>query len=263
MEKEKSCLPFWKTLSGSICSVIVFSMSVAMLILEPPIINQIEIQKDYFSQPIQSMKVSRLSFNSSYSNITIESPLCFKGSTCKSKTKYLRYDEQIYLTPIEFSYYNATYESLLKSSVLKGQQYPTDYKQCGVLDTLDNIMCVRKDVLCPINIIVMDKNEKPPKEYTDKYTFISIRLNSLYIHYTNEAIDNKILVKFVYYGADSLETFPYVGSEFDNFNSIKFEDCEIKNLNSSFFTKYSIITKEYSYRPYIGTKPQCLPSSFI
>ena len=151
MEKEKSCLPFWKTLSGSICSVIVFSMSVAMLILEPPIINQIEIQKDYFSQPIQSMKVSRLSFNSSYSNITIESPLCFKGSTCKSKTKYLRYDEQIYLTPIEFSYYNATYESLLKSSVLKGQQCPTDYKQCGVLDTLDNIMCVSKDVSCPIN----------------------------------------------------------------------------------------------------------------
>ena len=109
MEKEKSCLPFWKTLSGSICSVIVFSMSVAMLILEPPIIIQIEIQKDYYSQPIQSMKVSRASFNSSYSNITIESPLCFKGSTCKSKTKYLRYDEQIYLTPIEFSYYNATY----------------------------------------------------------------------------------------------------------------------------------------------------------
>ena len=146
-----SSIPLTKTISGIICSTIAFSVAIVMLILEPPIIIQIEIQKDYFSQPIQSMKVSRLSFNSSYSNITIESPLCFKGSSCKSKTKSLLYDEQIYFTPIEWSYYNATYESLLQSSVKKGEQCPPDYKQCGVLDTLDNIMCVSKDVSCPIN----------------------------------------------------------------------------------------------------------------
>lgn len=262
MEKEKSCLPFWKTLIGITCSAFAFSMSLSMLVFGPPIIIHIEIQKDYYSHPIQSMKVLRSSFNSSYSNITIESPLCFKGSTCKSKTKYLLYNEKIDLTPIEFSYYNATYESLLKSSVKKGQQCPTDYKQCGILDTLDNIMCVSKDAPCPINLIIMDKNEIPPKEYTDKYRFTSIRLNSLYIHFTNEAIDNQILAKFVYYGADSLETFPYERNEFDDFDSIKYEECDITQLNSIFFTKYSMITQEYSYRPYIGTKPQCLPSDF-
>lgn len=96
-------------------------------------------------------------------------------------------------TFVEFDYMNETYQSLLEKAVSKGEKCPEGYKQCGILDSLNNIMCIEEDKQCPVNLIVVNTEKNAPS----RYTFKTEQLNTSYIHYTNEAIDNYIVSKFV------------------------------------------------------------------
>ena len=51
--------------------------------------------------------------------------------------------------------YNKTYEYLLKHS---GEKCEENFKKCGILDTLGNIICIPKEDECPINDLIIDKN---------------------------------------------------------------------------------------------------------
>ena len=53
--------------------------------------------------------------------------------------------------------YRKNYESLLKHS---GEQCEENYKKCGILDTLGNIMCIPENDECPINEVIVDLNSK-------------------------------------------------------------------------------------------------------
>ena len=54
-------------------------------------------------------------------------------------------------------YYQRTYEYLLKHS---GEKCEENFKQCGIMDTLGNIMCIPKEDECPINDLIVDFRNK-------------------------------------------------------------------------------------------------------
>lgn len=237
-----------------------------------PIINQIELQKDYVSKPIfsilpqsptTSFSVKSLLFNDSLISFKINTK-----NACKQSGRELFTNTTIDSFNLSFTYYDSTYESLLESSVKKGEQCPTNYKQCGILDTLDNIMCIKEDLECPINMLIMDDNQEPPNEYKDKYTFTNVKLNTTYLHYTNEAIDNYILAKFIHRIVRGYELSPFIEKENENLNDFVLIDCRLTELNMSYFPIYHSIysnktsNNEYFFRSFIGLKPNCVPNDF-
>ena len=90
------------------------------------------------------------------------------------------------------------YLEYLKNSVKKGGSCPQGFKQCGILDTLDNILCLPENEECPLNFFVITNNATPPTEYQYlNITTLSFQdVNGTYLHYSNEAINNPIIVHF-------------------------------------------------------------------
>ena len=82
------------------------------------------------------------------------------------------------------------YEELLEKSVKKGEECPIDSKKCGILDYMGNILCFPINQECPINDLIIDKNQNPPPGY-DYNTFIL--KNGSYLHYTNKATEKTIV----------------------------------------------------------------------
>ena len=90
---------------------------------------------------------------------------------------------------------NYSFINLLKNSSRQLMECPSDLKQCGLLDTMNNKMCIDKDKECPINMIIMKNTSEPPTEYN--YTFKNVSFDDgSYLFYTNEAIDQHIIGKF-------------------------------------------------------------------
>ena len=65
------------------------------------------------------------------------------------------------------------------------------YKQCAILDTLNQPMCVKQDEDCPINDILI----KEGQEHLDNYDIIPLD-NNKSIYYTNKINDSKIIIDF-------------------------------------------------------------------
>ena len=105
--------------------------------------------------------------------------------------------------------YNKNYESLLKDSNKDCEK--NNYKKCGILDTLGNIMCIPKNDTCPINSLIVDLQSKEDEYINNGYqvAFIKNFSNDSYIYYTNNETDNNIVVKI-----KVTETIPkYISSE--------------------------------------------------
>ena len=84
------------------------------------------------------------------------------------------------------------YYSLLFNSVKKGKECQTGYKQCGILDSEENILCLPNNEECPINDILIQ--DSPP---VSSLNYHSIQLtDNKAIYYTTEAIDKPIIVSF-------------------------------------------------------------------
>ncbi len=82
------------------------------------------------------------------------------------------------------------YKYYLDNSVPFNSKCKEGYKQCGILDTLNQILCLKENESCPINDFYIDSNEKSNPEYK----VIPLK-NNKYLHYTNSRINNSILIK--------------------------------------------------------------------
>ena len=60
-------------------------------------------------------------------------------------------------------------------------------KKCGIIDSLDNILCMKKYDDCPINDIIINNTEK-----IENYTSIALN-DTLFFHYTNKMVNKKIV----------------------------------------------------------------------
>ena len=225
--------------------------------------TMMEIQKDYHSHPILSISP----FLSSPSNsqcpsqsfLLLEQEHSFyKTKKCKKAKRSLVEKTNIDRTFVEFDYMNETYQSLLEKAVSKGEKCPEGYKQCGILDSLNNIMCIEEDKQCPVNLIVVNKEKNAPS----RYTFKTEQLNTSYIHYTNEAIDNYIVTKFVNISEEEIELSPFESKPNEDLSDYSFEDCKIKEMKYSQMNLYHEIGTNLLSRPFIGVDMKCLPDGF-
>ena len=88
--------------------------------------------------------------------------------------------------PISYSY-------LLENSVKEGEECKEGYKKCGILDSMNNIACMPKNDMCPINYIKVTDSQEPPSECINCKT---IQLDLNYLHYGNDNINNSIVTNF-------------------------------------------------------------------
>ena len=98
--------------------------------------------------------------------------------------------KKLYTSDTDVSY---TYSSLF--TVSSGKECNEGKKKCGVLDTMNNTMCIDKDKECPINLILLSNSSIPPSEYKYNFSHISFSDGS-YLHFTNEAIDQSYILYF-------------------------------------------------------------------
>ena len=99
------------------------------------------------------------------------------------------------------------YEELLKHS---GKECEKNYKKCGILDTLGNIMCIPNEEECPINEIIVDL-ESNTNLYSSNYniTFLENLTEGYVLYYRNTATDKEIITKMTL----NNETPRYINSE--------------------------------------------------
>ena len=93
--------------------------------------------------------------------------------------------------------YYQNYESLLTHS---GKNCEADYKKCGILDTIGNIMCIPKEDECPINDVIVELKSNYDLYLSQGYQIAYFdKLDQNYaLYYTNTAIDKEILVKLTF-----------------------------------------------------------------
>ena len=147
---------------------------------------------------------------------------------------YQFFEEYEHYSALNFSYYE-----LLKNSTK--DNCSENLKQCGILDTLGNKMCLYKDFPCPVNELIVDLVTN--KSYYTKRGFQSIyyhllrKVDDYNLYFKNTSYDKKIVSSLVY-----LESPPKL---IDNHNfkfdfdayEIKYGDLEssIKNNLTSYF----------------------------
>ena len=85
------------------------------------------------------------------------------------------------------------YETFIRNSVENNNECDIGFKKCGFLDSNNRIMCIEENNDCPINKIIINNNEISPNDYN--YKTIPLN-NNKYLHYTNESINNAIIVNF-------------------------------------------------------------------
>ena len=96
------------------------------------------------------------------------------------------------------TYYNQNYENLLKNSK---EPCENNYKKCGILDTLGNIMCIPESDECPINEVIVDLNSKNNEYISRDYKAFHLENlpNGYAIYYTNKAINKEIITKLDFF----------------------------------------------------------------
>ena len=121
------------------------------------------------------------------------------------KDNYANY--KLYNAFLSYDYYNAlnfSYYELLKNS--SRDKCPETLKQCGILDTYGNKLCLSKNIDCPINEIIIDSQEKMYNYKNKGYKAVNYHLtrfyNNCYLYYTNTKTDNNITSSFILYNYD-------------------------------------------------------------
>lgn len=112
---------------------------------------------------------------------------------------------KIYNKFVSYGFYNAlnfSYYELLKNS--SRDKCPENLKQCGILDTFGNKLCLNKDYECPVNEIIIDfcdnKTYYKQKGYNSTtYRIISRNYDDFCIYYKNDKIDNNIIKSLIVY----------------------------------------------------------------
>lgn len=85
-----------------------------------------------------------------------------------------------------------SYDDLYAMSVPYGSSCPFGKKQCGILDTMNNTLCMEFYEECPINLMIFSNSQTKPEGYDYDFTTILYNNNNVYLHYTNQAVNRYI-----------------------------------------------------------------------
>ena len=145
-----------------------------------------------------------------------------------------------YYNALNFSYYD-----LLKNSTK--DTCGKDLKQCGILDTYGNKLCLYKDYPCPINEIIVDSQKKSSKYNNEGYSNIQYHMindkSKDTFYYRNTSFDKKI-ISTLFFSPDRIHPM-FIGNhnfifDIEAFEK-KFEEKfinieEINNINTTNIT---------------------------
>ena len=233
--------------------VVLFIINLINFFTSFPTITLTEIKNDFSSHPILSLS----SDNAVDTFFLLEPLISFRSSSGGCKYPFgKKLSEVVTFNEVNLTYTvsKKTYGEYRKDSVKKGEHCKEGYKQCGILDSLNNTMCITVDEQCPINSIYITNNEQSPD---DGYTYHTIKINSQYIHYTNEATDNPIVVKFAWNNTRNvLSLFPFEPNDDNDFFTCSFRPTVQYN-----YSLYQYLSNDTLYRPYIGISDSCLSDS--
>ena len=94
---------------------------------------------------------------------------------------------------------NHNYYTLLKQA--KPQNVPCDegYKQCGILDSFNQKLCLLENETCPLNQIEISTSETPSDIFTNKEAVNTTLLNDnkTYLHTSNAEIHSQIITEII------------------------------------------------------------------
>ena len=146
---------------------------------------------------IMSVIFSRFSSVLSYDLVWMGSKILTVNQIMK-KNNYEMYPILDINSINERTYYDQNYANLLKNSK---EPCENNYKKCGILDTLGNIMCIPENDECPINEVIVDLNSKNNEYISRDYKAIHLENlpNDYVIYYTNKAIDKEIITKLDFF----------------------------------------------------------------
>ena len=96
-------------------------------------------------------------------------------------------------------YTNYSYYTLIKHAKSPGEQCDEGYKQCGLLDLLNQTLCLLENEICPLNQIELSTSSEPSDIFTNKSAVITTPLNDnlTYLHTSNAEIHSHVVIDIV------------------------------------------------------------------
>ena len=137
--------------------------------------------------------------------------------------------------------YNKNYKYLLEhSSTSKCKE---NYKKCGILDSMGNIMCIPNEDQCPINDLIVDSRNNQNNLLNSKYNVCYpefLKSNNEALYSSNKATDKGIIIKIVPSNETQYIINPY-NFIFDNdmYQSYKKSSTSSTSKTSSWWPSWS------------------------
>ena len=152
--------------------------------------------KNSFKEALDHNQNQHLLLSLSTEEFFGSSPLSF-GSTSyytKDKVPHTKWKG----TTLYANQLDSNYLSLLdKKSISKDNQCPEGSHQCGILDTVDNVLCLENSQQCPINDMIITNTKETPLSFSSFSNVKYIQFNeNTFLHYTNEAVNNHVIAEF-------------------------------------------------------------------
>ena len=105
-------------------------------------------------------------------------------------------------------YPSFSYDELYAMTVPYGSSCPIGKRQCGILDTMNNTLCMGYYENCPVNLMIFSDSPTKPEGYN--YYFRTVLYNNnVYLHYTNQAVDRYIITSKWTVSDDDVCLYPY------------------------------------------------------
>jgi hypothetical protein len=140
---------------------------------------------------------------------------------------------------------NLNFTDFSKYSVVKGRSCFGSFRQCGLMDTLGNVLCVESKSECPINkIIIQNQVTAEPKDHN--YTKIALN-NYFNLFYTNEAIDQPIITDIKLSEGNVCIDPSEINTNYPQYaldRDISSYKCKTKVNGNAFDTRFKIIDSE-------------------
>ena len=191
---------------------------------------------------------------------------------CSEEQKRIRCKPVYPYWPKEYYYYRGkifsgkrfrykSYDDLIKRNLIiqKQNNCPIGMKKCGIIDSLDNILCMKKYDDCPINDIIINNTEK-----IENYTSIALN-DTLFFHCAGEMVNKKIVSDlFVFKGK------PCYNSQEHNWEAyfpLEYESkCKTNKTEND--ERYGEPLDSYNqylfyYRNFIGYNFECLNNNKV
>ena len=157
-----------------------------------------------------------------------------------------------------------SYKTLLENSVSSTSRCKSGYKQCGILNTNGDKLCLKQSQECPINYLKVtsseinyDIDDIDDIDDNDKSLFYSsfFYLGESYLHYSNKAVNSPIVADLRF----SIDEICKGGYEeyCDNYNYGQTHYQLIDKIDAIDFFNNETIQVGWYYREYIGFNRNC------